>query len=74
MEYLLNINKGAVVINTMKNIYQENGYKDRKDYLNSMAEEFDVPITVVLSIANMLGPNEDFDGLVSALEDAENML
>ena len=33
---------------TMKNIYQENGYKDRKDYLNSMAEEFDVPITVVL--------------------------
>lgn len=59
---------------TMKNIYQENGYKDRKDYLNSMAEEFDVPITVVLSIANMLGPNEDFDGLVSALEDAENML
>ena len=61
-------------MNIMKNIYQENGYKDRKDYLNSMAEEFDVPITVVLSIANMLGPNEDFDGLVSALEDAENML
>ena len=59
---------------TMKNIYQENGYKDRKDYLNSMAEEFDVPITVVLGIANMLGPNEDFDGLVSALEDTENML
>ena len=59
---------------TMKNIYQENGYQDRKDYLNSMAEEFDVPITVVLSIANMLGPNEDFDGLVSALEDAEAML
>ena len=61
-------------MNTMKNFYQENGYKDRKDYLNSMAEEFDVPITVVLSIANMLGPNEDFDGLVSALEDAENIL
>ena len=61
-------------MNIMKNIYQENGYKERKDYLNSMAEEFDVPITVVLSIANMLGPNEDFDGLVSALEDAENML
>lgn len=61
-------------MNTTKNIYQENGYKDRKDYLNTMAEEFDVPITVVLSIANMLGPNEDFDGLVSALEDAENML
>lgn len=61
-------------MNTTKNIYQKNGYKDRKDYLNTMAEEFDVPITVVLSIANMLGPNEDFDGLVSALEDAEAML
>ena len=61
-------------MNTMKNIYQENGYKNRKDYFNCLADEFDVPITTVLLLADMLGPNEDFDGLVSALEDAENML
>ena len=47
------------------------------DFSFSVAKErasSSVPITVVLGIANMLGPNEDFDGLVSALEDAENML
>ena len=56
------------------NIYQENGYKDRKDYFNYLAAELDVPITTVLLLADMLGQNEDFDGLVSALEDAEAML
>lgn len=61
-------------MNTTTNIYQENGYKDRKDYFNYLAAEFDVPITTVLLLADMLGQNEDFDGLVSALEDAEAML
>lgn len=61
-------------MNTTTNIYQENGYKDRKDYFNCLASEFDVPITTILLLADMLGQNEDFDGLVSALEDAENML
>lgn len=51
------------------NVYQENGYKDRKDYFNCLATEFNVPITTVLLLAEMLGPNEDFDGLVAALED-----
>lgn len=59
---------------TTTNVYQENGYKNRKDYLNYLSEEFNVPITTVLSLASLLGPNEDFDGLVMALEDAEDML
>ena len=59
---------------TTTNVYQENGYKNRNDYLNCLSEEFNVPITTVLSLASLLGPNEDFDGLVMALEDAEDML
>ena len=29
------------------NVYQENGYKDRKDYLKSLAEDFDGLIAVL---------------------------
>lgn len=54
-----------------ENIYQENGYADRDDYLNCLSEDYGVPIESVYSLAEMLGENEDFDGLVSALEDAE---
>jgi hypothetical protein len=54
----------------MESIYQQNGYKDRKHYLECMAEDYDLPLDVVLNLAYMLGENEDFDGLVNALEDA----
>ena len=50
-------------------IYTDNGYESRRDYLENLADEFELPLKVVLSIAAMLGPSEDFDGLVSSLED-----
>jgi hypothetical protein len=55
------------------NVYIENGYESREYYLQCMSDDYGVPIEVVYSLADMLGENEDFDGLVSALEDAENM-
>lgn len=51
--------------------YTDNGYKNRADYLRCMSEEYGVPINIVLMLADMLGPNEDFDGLVTALADYE---
>ena len=57
-----------------KNIYQENGYEDRDNYLNCLSEDYYVPIEDVFSLAEMLGESEDFDGLVSALEDAECLI
>jgi hypothetical protein len=54
-------------------IYTENGYDSRKHYLECMAEDYGVPVEIVFSLAQMLGSNEDFDGLISALEDAEEM-
>lgn len=56
-----------------KNIYQQNGYYNRADYLRCMAEDYGVPLDAVRVLADMLGPNEDFDGLVNALEYAEDM-
>ena len=57
-----------------ENIYQENGYADRNDYLNCLSEDYGVSIEDVYSLAEMLGENEDFDGLVSALEDIESIM
>ena len=54
--------------------YQENGYQNRKDYLQCLSEDYGVPYETVQSLADMLGENEDFDGLVSALEDAEYVM
>lgn len=50
-------------------IYEENGYEDRKAYLRDLAEQYDVEVSYVFSLANLLGPEEDFDGLVSAVQD-----
>jgi len=49
------------------NHYTENGFKDRREYLLSLCEEYDR--TIVFALADMLGASEDFDGLITALED-----
>lgn len=55
------------------NVYQENGYESREDYLQAMADEYDCPIEIVKELAFILGENEDFDGLISSLQDYEAM-
>jgi hypothetical protein len=49
--------------------YKELGYRDREQYLDSLAEEYGVAKIVIYALADLLGPNEDFDGLINALED-----
>ena len=44
----------------MENVYQENGYKNRYDYLVCLSEEYGVDKGTVFAIASMLGENEDF--------------
>ena len=53
----------------MENLYIENGYKNRKDYLENLASDMGIDKEIVFSLASMLGSIEDFDGLVSSLED-----
>lgn len=53
----------------MEIIYQKHGFKNRADYLMYLSEEYGVPYDVVRGMAAVLGEEEDFDGLVSALED-----
>ena len=53
----------------MDNVYTMNGYKNRKDYLENLALDMGIEKNIVFSLASLLGSIEDFDGLVSSLED-----
>jgi hypothetical protein len=50
-------------------IYTDNGFSSRSAYLRNLSEEMEIDIGTVLMAADLLGPNEDFDGLVTELED-----
>jgi hypothetical protein len=49
------------------NDYTANGFTDRRAYLDSLCEDY--PRDTVYLLAGILGASEDFDGLVTALED-----
>ena len=48
-------------------IYTDNGYADRKEYLDSLREEYGELVDILISV---LPASEDFDGLVTELDDA----
>ena len=50
-------------------VYTENGYNSRKEYLHSLADDYGIPYIYVGELACVLGPDEDFGGLVTAIED-----
>ena len=50
-------------------VYTEQGYESRRDYLNSLADDYGIPLDVVEMAADLLGPSEDWDGLVTLLAD-----
>lgn len=59
---------------TTNNIYQDNGYANRTAYLKSVAEDYGVELDVVKVLAELLGPEEDFDGLISMVNDESERL
>jgi len=50
-----------------KKVYQDNGYADRDDYINSLRDTYGAEI--VNTFLEFMPPSEDFDGLVTDLED-----
>lgn len=49
--------------------YELHGFKDRMEYLESLAYDYGICLADVLIMADMLGPSEDFDGLIMMIED-----
>lgn len=50
-------------------VYEREGYLSRRNYLETLADEYGLEAETVFSMASILGPNEDFDGLITALQD-----
>jgi len=50
-------------------IYTDEGYEDREDYLRNLAEDYEMSYEDVKSLADILGANEDFDALLTELDD-----
>lgn len=55
------------------NVYTQNGFESRKEYLKNLADEYGLPYRTVVDVADTLGPEEDFDGLVTTLSDLETL-
>ena len=51
------------------NIYKRHGYDSREEYLESLADDFGIDPERVYMMADILGESEDFDALVTELED-----
>lgn len=49
------------------NVYVQNGFKDREDYLDSLRDDYGAEAVDLLT--SVLPESEDFDGLVTSLED-----
>lgn len=48
-------------------VYEQNGFDDREDYLDSLREEYGADL--VDALTSVLPASEDFDGLIVELED-----
>ena len=44
-------------------------YGDRMGYLKSLSDEYGADLSEVIVMADLLGANEDFDALVTCLQD-----
>ena len=53
--------------NKLMTIYEKKGYINRQDYLTDLSNEFELELGMVVELANLLGPEEDFAGLVNML-------
>ena len=49
--------------------YLRRGFANRATYLRQLAENYGLPLRTVLEYASLLGDTEDFDALVTFLEE-----
>ncbi len=52
--------------------FREHGFENRDAYMEDLADINGISVSEVHSISSVLGRNEDFDGLVSEVEDYAN--
>jgi hypothetical protein len=62
------------VIKAQHKSYVDRGYASREEYLEGLAKDYGVDADVVFNIADVLGPTEDFDGLLCMLDDVSEYI
>ena len=58
--------RSSAATHTSMTIYEQNGFKSREDYLDSLREDYGDAVDILTSV---LPSSEDFDGLITSLED-----
>lgn len=53
--------------------YKDKGFNSRDEYLDSLVDNYSIEETPIYALADILGPEEDFDGLVTSIEDYMDM-
>ena len=56
------------------NRYKKAGYETREDYLNNLAVRYNINPMIISGLAEILGDEEDFDRLISAIEDMNDLI
>ena len=56
------------------NRYKKAGYDTREDYLNDLAVRYNINPMIISALAEILGDEEDFDGLIPAIEDMDDLI
>jgi hypothetical protein len=57
----------AYAADVEQSVYEQNGFADREEYLDSLREEYGAEL--VDAMTSVLPASEDFDGLLVELED-----
>lgn len=57
----------------MEERYPLNGFATRGDYIAFLSEQNNIAEDVIWSLAELLGPSEDFDGLLISLSDFKDV-
>ena len=57
----------AYALDLVQSVYQQNGFANREEYLDSLKEEYGEEL--VDALTSVLPASEDFDGLLIELED-----
>lgn len=50
--------------------YEDEGFKNRTEYLEYLSDEYQMPLTFINNLAKMIGREGDFDELIDAIEEA----
>ena len=63
-----------IILMSNYNRYKKAGYETREDHLNDLAVRYNINPMIISALAEILGDEEDFDGLISAIEDMDDLI